>query len=498
MNLLYRNNLFFIALPTCALIAIFGLVYPDFLARTSAMVLSTAFRALDWFFLGLATVLLVLALWLAFSRFGKLKLGHPDDKPEFSVPSWLAMLFAAGMGVGLLFWGVAEPMTHLTDAPGFAPGSPSAARQSMVISIFHWGLHAWAVYGVAALVLAYFGFRYGTPYLPGSPIRKAMSGFWVEPMAWLADFLATVAVALGVAGSIGLGVFQMQSGLYVLAGYSLDSTMVPIVILTILILFYLPPLATDLDKGVKWLSNANMILALIVMFYILFAGPTAFLLRTFQTALGDYISGVTQLSFQLFPFADARPRLKNWTFTYWLWWIAWAPFVGVFIARISRGRTIREFVIGVIGVPALFSILWFSIFGGTGLYEEIHGMGGIEGLVKENISIALFSLFDRLPMSDVLNGIALVLSFVFLVTSIVSASYVLGMFTSQGALNPFAGQKLAWGAALGALGAALTFSGNVEAVRTIAFLGAIPFAFILLIQVAALLRVILNEPQDKE
>jgi glycine betaine transporter len=496
--MIIRNNLFFIALPTCALVAIFGLVYPEFLATTSAMILSTAFRALDWFFLGLATVLLILALWLAFSRFGKLKLGHPNDQPEFSIPSWLAMLFAAGMGVGLLFWGVAEPITHLTDAPGFEPGSPAAARQSMVISIFHWGLHAWAVYGVAALVLAYFGFRHGTPYLPGSPIRRAMSGFWVEPMAWLADFLATVAVALGVAGSIGLGVFQMQSGLYVLAGFSLDSTMVPIGILTILILFYLPPLATDLDKGVKWLSNANMILALIVMFYILFAGPTAFLLRTFQTALGDYIAGVTQLSFQLFPFADARPWLKNWTFTYWLWWIAWAPFVGVFIARISRGRTIREFVIGVIGVPAMFSILWFSIFGGTGLYEEIHGMGGIEGLVKENISIALFSLFDRLPMSDVLNGIALVLSFVFLVTSIVSASYVLGMFTSQGALNPSVGQKLAWGVALGALGAALTFSGNVEAVRTIAFLGAIPFAFILLLQVAALLRVLLNEPQDKE
>ena len=492
-----KNNLFVIALPTCALVALFGLLYPELLASISGQILSTAFRALDWFFLGLATVFLFLAVWLASSRYGTIKLGHNNDQPEFSIPSWLAMLFAAGMGVGLLFWGVAEPMTHLTDAPGFVPGSPAAARQSMVISIFHWGLHAWAVYGVAGLVLAFFGFRYGTPYLPGSPLRQSMSGFWVEPMAWLADFLATVAVALGVAGSIGLGVFQMQSGLYVLAGYSLDSTMVPIGILAVLILCYLPPLATDLDKGVKWLSNGNMILALIVLFYILFAGPTAFLLRTFQTALGDYLVGVTQLSFQLFPFADARPWLKNWTFTYWLWWIAWAPFVGVFIARISRGRTIREFVIGVIGVPALFSILWFSVFGGTGLYEEIHGMGGIEGLVKENISIALFSLFDRLPMSDVLNAIALVLSFVFLMTSIVSAAYVLGMFTSQGALNPSVAQKLSWGAALGALGAALTFSGNVEAVRTIAFLGAIPFAFILLLQVAALLRVLLNEPVKK-
>ena len=317
------------------------------------------------------------------------------------------------------------------------------------------------------------------------------------PVAWLADFLATVAVALGVAGSIGLGVFQMQSGLYVLAGVSLESTFAPIAILVVLVLCYLPPLATDLDKGVKWLSNANMIVALVVLFYILFAGPTSFLLRTFETALGDYVTGVVDLSFQLFPFADVGPWLKNWTFTYWLWWIAWAPFVGVFIARISRGRTIREFVAGVVFVPALFSVLWFAIFGGTALYEELHGMGGIGRLVRENISIALFSLFDQLPLSGLLNGTALILSFIFLVTSVVSAAYVLGMFTSRGSLNPSNGQKLAWGVALGGLGAALTFSGNVEAVRTIAFIGALPFALILLLQVAALLRVIIYEPPDE-
>lgn len=289
----------------------------------------------------------------------------------------------------------------------------------------------------------------------------------------------------------------MQSGLYVLAGVSLESTFAPIAILLVLVLCYLPPLATDLGKGVKWLSNANMIVALVVLFYILFAGPTSFLLRTFETTLGDYVTGVVDLSFQLFPFADVGPWLKNWTFTYWLWWIAWAPFVGVFIARISRGRTIREFVAGVVFVPALFSVLWFSIFGGTALYEELHGMGGIGRLVRENISIALFSLFDQLPLSGLLNGTALILSFIFLVTSVVSAAYVLGMFTSRGSLNPSTGQKLAWGVALGGLGAALTFSGNVEAVRTIAFIGALPFALILLLQVAALLRVIIYEPLDE-
>ena len=486
-------GLFQIALPICALVALAGIVDPKGLASTASAILVTVFRSLDWFFMTVVTVMLVLSLWLAFSHYGRIKLGGPKDEPEFSYPSWLAMLFAAGMGVGLLFWGVAEPLMHFSGAPGHEPGTPPAARHAMAVTLFHWGLHAWAVYCVGGLVMAYFGFRKGTPYLPGAPLRSALSGRWVSPVAWLADLFAVIAVALGVAGSIGLGVFQLQSGLHVLAGTDLQSTMMSIGILAVLVVCYMGPLVTDLDKGVKWLSNGNMIIALLVMLFILFAGPTAFLLRTFVTALGDYVTGVVGLSFQLYPFTDVGPWLQNWTLTYWFWWIAWAPFVGVFIARISRGRTIREFVTGVLFVPSLFSVLWFSVFGGTGLYEELHGQGGMVKLVREDVSTALFSLFDRLPFSNLLNGTALALSFIFLVTSVVSAAFVLGMFTSRGSLNPSVGQKLAWGAVLGGLGAALTLSGNVEAVRTVAFIGAIPFTLIILLQIAALLRALFAE-----
>lgn len=492
------GGLFQISLPICALVALAGILDPAGMASAAGAILSTVFGALDWFFMTVVTALLILTLWLGFGRFGRLKLGGPDDEPEFSYPSWLAMLFAAGMGVGLLFWGVAEPLMHFSGAPEYKPGTPPAARHAMTVTLFHWSLHAWAVYGIGALVLAYFGFRKGTPYLPGAPLRYALTGRWVNSVAWLADLLAVIAVAMGVAGSIGLGVFQLQSGLHVLVGTDLQSTLVTASILGVLVLCYMAPLTTDLDKGVKWLSNGNMVIAVLVMVFVLVAGPTAFLFRTFITAFGDYLTGVVALSFQLYPFTDVGPWLQNWTLTYWFWWIAWAPFVGVFIARISRGRTIREFVIGVLFVPSVFSILWFSVFGGTGLYEELHGQGGIVKLVREDVSTALFALFDRLPLSNLLNGTALALSFIFLVTSVVSAAFVLGMFTSHGSLNPSVGQKLAWGAVLGGLGTALTLSGNVDAVRTVAFIGAIPYTLIILLQIVALLRSLAVETEKEQ
>ena len=492
------GGLFPIALPICALVALAGILDPNSLASVAGSILSTVFRALDWFFMAVVTAILVLTLWLALSQYGRIKLGGPDDEPEFSYPSWLAMLFAAGMGVGLLFWGVAEPLMHFSGAPGEQPGTPQAARHALTVTLFHWSLHAWGVYCMGALVLAYFGFRKGTPYLPGAPLRSEFSGGWVKPTAWLADLLAVIAVALGVAGSIGLGVFQLQSGLHVLVGTDPQSTLLTVSILAFLILCYMAPLTTDLDKGVKWLSNGNMIVAILVLLFVLFAGPTAFLFRTFITAFGDYLNGVFAISFQLYPFADVGPWLQNWTLTYWFWWIAWAPFVGVFIARISRGRTIREFVTGVIVVPSVFSVLWFSVFGGTGIYQELYGQGGMVKLVREDVSTALFALFDRFPLSDLLNGTALGLSFIFLVTSVVSAAFVLGMFTSRGSLNPSVGQKLAWGAVLGGLGTALTLSGNVQAVQKVAFIGAIPYTLIILLQITAFLRALFAESETAE
>jgi glycine betaine transporter len=478
-----------IALPLCAGVAAWGLGDPAGLADWAGDVTGTAFRALDWLYMVLVTGLLVLAAWLAVGPYGRVKLGHAEDVPEFSLASWLSMLFAAGMGVGLLFWGVAEPVLHYDGAPGPTPGSHAAARNALTITLFHWGFHAWAIYGMVALSLAYFAFRRGGGFRPGAALRAELGGRGAEALAYIANVTAVVAIALGVAGSIAMGVFQLQRGLFVFAEVDPSALSVSGSILAALVAAYCLPLVMPLDKGVKWLSNANMVLAVAVLLFLLLAGPTAFLMRTFVTAFGDYLSGLARMSFELFTFQDREVAgwFQGWTLTYFFWWIAWAPFVGVFIARISRGRTIRAFIVGVIVVPTVFSVLWFSVLGGFGLYEEVHGLGGVVAMVRHDVSIALFTLLERLPFAGVLNVAVMVLAFVFLVTSVVSAAYVLGLLSGSGS-HPAWRSKLAWGMVLGALGAAMIVAGDIQAVRALSVLGALPFAAIMVLQVVALLR----------
>ena len=475
------------ALPICAAVGLLGIFLPSSLIAGANAVTGAAFRALDWWYMAVVTGMLVLCGWLALSpRFARLKLGGPDEAPEFSYGAWLAMLFAAGMGSGLLFWGVAEPIMHFAHPPTGVGGTPEAARRALVITNMHWGFQAWAIYAVGALVLGYFGFRRGTPYLPGAPIRDVFRGRWVEPTARLADLVAVLAVAFGVAGSIAMGTLQFQTGLGVVAGADPDSVALRLIILGCLFVAYMTSAATSLDKGIKWLSQINVALAILLMAFVAITGPTATLMRTFVTALGDYVSALPSLALLTYPHADKAGWFHGWTLVYFVWWIAWAPFVGIFIARISRGRSVREFVLCVVAAPTLFSILWFAIFGGTAFHEELHH-GGVAQLVNENVTVALFSLFERLPLSGLLSGIALALVFVFLVTSVDSATFVLGMLTSQGSMDPPVARKLAWGVGLAILGGALMLTGNIEVIRAVAILGALPFTLVMLIQVSALL-----------
>ncbi len=485
--------LFWIALPLCAGVAAWGIMAPGKLGEVAELFTHTVFGALDWFYMSSVTAFLVLCLWLAFGRYGSIKLGRPEDEPEFSTPSWIAMLFAAGMGAGLLFWGAAEPLTHLVAPPFGDPSTAATARRAMVVTNFHWGLHAWAVYGIGALVLAYFGFRRRTPYLAGAPLRDAFRGRWVGPVALLADVIAVLAVAFGVAGSLGMGTLQVQAGLHTVTGVSDTSLTVRVVILVTMGVCYMLSASTGLDKGIKWLSNINMVLAGILLLFVLGSGPTGFLLSTFVTSLGDYASNIVGLSLRLYPYSDIDDWLASWTLTYFIWWIAWTPFVGIFVARISRGRTVRAFVLAVLLAPSLVSVLWFSVFGGAGFDLQMHGPGTLGTLVREDVTVALFSLFDGLPLTDVLSGIAIALIFIFIVTSVDSATYVLGMLTSRGSHTPPASRKLAWGIGLGALASTLLFAGDINAVRAVAVLGAVPFTFVLLIQVAALLKTLRTE-----
>jgi len=363
----------------------------------------------------------------------------------------------------------------------------------MVLTNFHWGLHAWAIYAMAGLVLAYFAFRKGTPYLPGSPLRFAFKGTWTGPVAELADFIGVVAVAIGVAGSLGMGVFQVQTGLHEITGVSNESTMVSVMVLFGIFVAYMLSASTGLEKGIRILSNFNTSLAIILIFFLLAVGPTGFLLETFTGSIGDYVSALPGKSLHLFTFRDLDQWENNWTLAYFIFWIAWAPFVGIFIARISRGRTIREFVLGVLFVPTVFSMLWFSVFGGTGIHMELHSGSQLSELVQEDVTVALFSLFEALPLARLLSGAAVLLLITFLVTSADSATYVLGMLTSRGSMTPSTPRKITWGIFIAALASALMFTGSIHPLRAVVAACAVPFVLIMLMQVVALLREIRKE-----
>ncbi len=488
-------SVFSVSLVLAGVTAVWGIVHPQAMAGFISGITRYCLDSFDWLFLVSITVFLFFCFFLAFSRFGRIKLGQPDDEPEFSTISWVAMLFAAGMGAGLLFWGVAEPLHHyMSPPPGQTPMTSQAARWAMVVTNLHWGIHAWGIYAMAALVLGYYSFRHGYPLLPSSPIRAVFPGRFGSVLGFVADLIAVLAVTLGLAGSLGMGVIQINAGMAEVFKTPSESISFLIGILLVLIVFYMIPVSTTLDKGIKILSNLNVALVALMMFYILFWGPTGFIFSTFTTSLGDYITSLLNLSFRLHPYSGETEWTRVWTLTYLIWWIAWAPFVGIFIARISRGRTIREFVITVVFVPTLFSILWFAVFGGTGLHLELFGEGGLASLVLEDPSKALFSLFTYYPLAKVLAILTIFLVFIFLSTSAASGAFVLAMMTSEGSLNPPRARKLFWGAVVAAVTAAMLFTGGGFVVlRAIAISGALPFTVIMIILVACLARSLISE-----
>jgi glycine betaine transporter len=483
---------FVLSVLICGAIGLWGVLAPDALAGAANALTGFALTTLDWFFLLLCTGFVVLGAALALGPYGRIKLGADDDEPEFSTLSWIAMLFAGGMGAGLLFWGPAEPIYHFTDPPGLDGGTPEAARLAMVLTNLHWGLHAWSIYAVCALVIAYFVFRRNAPGLISTPIRYAFRGRLVGPVASAADTLGVVAVILGLAGSLAMGTLQVRAGLGEVAGVP-QADWVSIVIVCVLAVCFFTSASTGLGQGIKVLSNINMAIAVAIMLFVLFVGPTRFILETFTTTLGDYLNNLPAMSFRLYPFEGLTDWTAGWTLTYLIWWLAWGPFVGVFIARISRGRTIRAFILGVVLIPSLFSMLWFATFGGAGFFVELQGSGGLTDLVFDDVAKALFALFDYFPLAQVLSGAALLLIFVFLVTSADSGTFVVSMMTGRGTLDPSIGLKLTWALIILAITIGTLLAGSVEVAKTLAVSGAIPFTLVLLLQIAAFLRTLRDE-----
>jgi glycine betaine transporter len=440
---------------------------------------------------------------MAVSKYGNIKLGDDDDEPEFSTGSWIAMLFAAGMGSGLLFWGVAEPIYHFATPPVGEAETAMAARNAMVITNFHWGLHAWSIYGCCALVIAYFTFRLKLPSMVSTPILVGFKNVFgpktLKQIGNTSDILAVIAVIFGLAGSLAMGTLMVRSGMNAVFDTPNDVTMSMIIIVVMTICFLLSA-CTGVDKGIKILSNINMIVAILILLVVLFGGPTAYLFQSFILAIGDYLIQLIPMSFKTYAYTPAGSWnwFHGWTLTYLIWWLAWGPFVGIFIARISRGRTIREFVIYVVGVPTIVSMLWFAAFGGAAIHIEMFGAGGITENVFADVAGALFVFFQYFPGTDLLNFLAVCLIFIFLVTSADSGTFVISMMTSKGSLNPPTKLKLTWGLIITGITIATIVTESVTVAKAMAITGAIPFTFIIIMQLAGFFRVVREDPMVRE
>jgi choline/glycine/proline betaine transport protein len=440
-----------------------------------------------WLFSLTVTGVLVFVIWLACSRLGTLKLGADDSEPEFSRLSWLAMLFSAGMGIGLIFFGVAEPVLHFLAPPsGLPTGTPDAAREAMRLSVFHWGLHAWGIYALFGLGLALFHFRYGQPLAIRSLLEPWLGARVHRWPGKLVDTLAVLGTLFGLATSLGLGAIQINAGLLRLFDIAIDVQVQMLLIIMITVCATVS-LVLGLDKGIRRLSEWNILLAAALLLFLLVLGPTATLLRGIPDALGGYLQNLPGMSLRTHPFRDLAWQ-KSWTIFYWAWWLSWAPFVGTFIARISRGRRVREFVVGVLLVPTGMTLVWFAVFGGAALQLELAQAGTVADAVQENTALAVYTLLDQYPLSWLTSLLCMMLVAVFFITSSDSGSFVIDMLASGGDPDPSVGQRIFWASAEGVLAILLLNIGGLNALQAGTVSLGLPVCLLAIALVACLLR----------
>jgi glycine betaine transporter len=449
---------------------------------------------LGWLFVLASAAFVVFSAFLAFTRYGNIRLGPDDSVPEFSTFSWVSMMFATGMGIGLMFWGVAEPLTHLNQPPlgRSEPGSPEAATQAMEYSFFHWGFHPWAMYAVIGLAIAYFAYRKGRGNLISAAFGTLLGARAQGGAGKSIDVLAVFATLFGSATSLGLGALQITGGIDEIFGEGGGSTWLAIVVIAVLTLCFVISAVSGVERGIKWLSNANAVAAALLAFFLFVVGPTVFILSTFTESLGGYLTHLPEMSFTLGVFGGGE-WLSGWTIFYWAWWISWTPFVGMFIARISKGRTIREFVVYVIAVPSLVSFLWFSILGGSALDLQLNKGVDMAAKLAEGTEAALFNTLAEYPLATVTTALAVFLVAIFFVTGADSASIVMGMLSQNGEEEPSRWLIVFWGTATGAVAAVLLWAGGLEALQTAVIIVATPFVLVLAGMCLALLRELRRE-----
>ncbi|MBS4210267.1 BCCT family transporter [Bacillus sp. FJAT-50079] len=489
------SNVFWISFAILLIAVLFGVISPNRFEAMTSNIEGFVTSTFGWYYLILVSVIVFFCVFLIFSPIGNIRLGKVGEKPEYSKPTWFAMLFSAGMGIGLVFWGAAEPISHFAGSPPLAePGTDAAFKDALRFTFFHWGIHAWAIYALVALSLAYFNFRKGAPGLISATLSPILGKYVNSKIATLIDVIAVTATVIGVATTLGFGATQINGGLAYLFGIP-NNFIVQLIIIIIVTALFISSAWSGLSKGIKYLSNTNMILAVLLLGLVFILGPSLFILNLFTDTIGGYIQNIIGMSFRIAPLRTDQYRewIDNWTIFYWAWWISWSPFVGIFIARVSKGRTIREFLIGVLLLPTIVSFIWFAVFGTTAI--DIQKTSGIDfsQLPTETV---LFSIFSEMPISTLLSVLAIVLIAIFFITSADSATFVLSMQTAYGSLIPPNRIKLAWGIILAAMAAILLYSGGLQALQNALIIAALPFSFIMILMMLSLYKALNKEKKE--
>lgn len=445
-----------------------------------------------WFLILCVQGFLIYCIYLAASRFGHIRLGGVGAKPDYSRPAWFAMLFSAGMGIGLMFWSVAEPIEHLQNAPGVSGMNLRSAERAMDLTFLHWGFHAWGIYAMVGLALAYFSFNKGLPLTIRSAFQPLLGKRIDGTLGNIIDIAAVVATLFGVATSLGFGVSQINAGLNYMFEVQMSEG-VQLGLIAGITAVATASVVSGLDRGIKLLSQVNLVCAALLVVFILCIGPSLFLFKSIVQNTGHYLQNLLSLG----SWAEAYMRdvnwQGNWTVFYWSWWIAWSPFVGMFIARISYGRSVREFIMGVLIVPSAVTFIWISALGGSAIYETLFVDTAIVDAVNANYATALFALLERYPLAQVTSLLAIFLVFIFFVTSSDSGSLVIDIITSGGNIDPPVVQRVFWAVSEGVVAAVLTVGGGLTALQTASITTGLPFAIILTLMAWGLLKAFREE-----
>jgi len=488
------SKLFWIAAGFTAIFAVWGVVSPAGLTTTLWNWVYKFHEHFNWFTISMPLVLLLLSLYLAFGKYGSVKLGGKDDKPEFSTFSWIGMLFTAGIGVGLVNFGVAEPMVHYLQSPlGVSGGfeKADAAKNALTLALFNWGFPAWTIYTIAGLVIAYFTYHRGAKFLPGTPIEEGFKDkSWGKTAGQMANIVAASAAALTMAASIGMGVFQVKNGIQAISGREFPGLASSLVILFVLFLVYTVPALLPVKKGMKVLGDMNVIIAISLLGFVFFVGPTRYFMELILNTLQTSITQIVPIATNTFVF-QAKNWFNDWPLTTLIWWVSWTPFMGVFIARISKGRTLREFITASIIIPTVFLVIWFSVFGGFGLLNAVSGNGEIANYVANNpndVYLSFIMVLQSLPLFAITGPIFVLLIIVFLATGATSAAISLSMMTSDGVENAPPSRTLIWSVIMVTISFANVVTGTLSGVKAVAVFMGIPYVFFLILSISGMMR----------